>query len=414
MAVAPARLGCHARTAATEDTWSHPIIAFARMHGVQLRVHYVFVENESRALERRPATCALLQVLDREPGWTPGPPYSDQVLRWRMPRVALWQRTGPLSAVRRERDERRNPIVRRASTLRPMTWRGSQMTAPAINDAPVRALRRRLQRAPALVWLVWGTTLASILVFIARGWPEHSVRGRLADGGPDDRPRAGPPALALESEQRAPTPVARLVNLTLLRATGDFRSTMVFDALALAAVAAAMILVARQLRDGHTSVADAFFPLLLLASGQLGQSRLGLADSVRPSDRARVRPPAGHRRPALAATAGHHAGAVALIGLPLSGANGRSSRRRSPRGWRTRPGWGGGARARPVAGDPLPAGAACLAILLCAVYFVGYEASPWNQPSPGPGATLETSGSSWRWASARSPRSGCSSASPRQ
>ena len=85
-----ARQGCHdVALAANEDTWSHPIVAFARMHGVQLRVHYVFVENESRALERRPATCALLEV-DREPGWTPGPPYSDQVLRWRMPRVALW------------------------------------------------------------------------------------------------------------------------------------------------------------------------------------------------------------------------------------------------------------------------------------------------------------------------------------
>jgi hypothetical protein len=89
-AVDLARLGCHdVALAATEDTWSHPIIAFARMHGVQIRVHYVFVENESRALERRPAACALLEV-DREPGWTPGPPYSDQVLRWRMPRVALW------------------------------------------------------------------------------------------------------------------------------------------------------------------------------------------------------------------------------------------------------------------------------------------------------------------------------------
>jgi hypothetical protein len=89
-AVDLARLGCHdIALAATEDTWSHPITAFARMHGVPLRVHYVFVENASRALERRPDTCALLEV-DREPGWTPGPPYSDQVLSWRMPRVALW------------------------------------------------------------------------------------------------------------------------------------------------------------------------------------------------------------------------------------------------------------------------------------------------------------------------------------
>jgi hypothetical protein len=30
--------------------------------------------------------------------------------------------------------------------------------------------------------------------------------------------------------------------------------------------------------------------------------------------------------------------------------------------------------------------------MLCVVYFVGYEASPWNQPSPGLGATLATTG----------------------
>ena len=40
-----------------------------------------------------------------------------------------------------------------------------------------------------------------------------------------------------------------------------------FDALALGALAAAMILVARALRNGRTSVADAFFPLLLLHLG---------------------------------------------------------------------------------------------------------------------------------------------------
>ena len=42
--------------------------------------------------------------------------------------------------------------------------------------------------------------------------------------------------------------------------------------------------------------------------------------------------------------------------------------------------------------SPVAAGAAGLAILLCAVYFVGYEASPWNPRSSGLGATLATSG----------------------
>ncbi len=85
-----ARLGCsELAVAGTEDTWSHPIAAFARMRGVQLRVHYVFVENETRALEERPPACALLEI-DREPDWRPGPPYLELVLSWRMPRVALW------------------------------------------------------------------------------------------------------------------------------------------------------------------------------------------------------------------------------------------------------------------------------------------------------------------------------------
>ncbi len=90
-AVDLARLGCHdIALAATEDTWSHPITAFARMHDVHLRLNHVFVENASRALERRLPACALLEV-DRQPGWTPGPPYANLVLRWRMPRVALWE-----------------------------------------------------------------------------------------------------------------------------------------------------------------------------------------------------------------------------------------------------------------------------------------------------------------------------------
>jgi hypothetical protein len=85
-----ARVGCRdVAVATTEDTWSHPIVAFARLHDVRLRLYYVFVDNETRTLEQRPGTCALLAI-DREPGWTPGPPYSDQVLSWRMPRVALW------------------------------------------------------------------------------------------------------------------------------------------------------------------------------------------------------------------------------------------------------------------------------------------------------------------------------------
>jgi hypothetical protein len=86
-----ASMGCNeVAVAATEDTWSHPLVAFARMHGLRLQIHYVFVDNETRALEERPPVCALLEI-DREPGWSPGRPYSDELLSWRMPRVALWR-----------------------------------------------------------------------------------------------------------------------------------------------------------------------------------------------------------------------------------------------------------------------------------------------------------------------------------
>ena len=142
------------------------------------------------------------------------------------------------------------------------------MTVPAINDVPVRALRRRPPLAPAgLVWLVWGATLASILVFIARDgrnipFEEDWLMVAAMTGHEPDLPRW---LWSQNSEHRLPLP--RLVNLTLLRATRDFRSTMVFDALALGALAAAAILVARRLRNGRTSVVDAFFPLLLLHLG---------------------------------------------------------------------------------------------------------------------------------------------------
>ncbi len=85
-----ARLGCaDVAVAGNEDIWSHPLTAFARSRGIRPGVHYVFVENETRALERRPAACALLEI-DREPGWRPGPPYAEYVQSWRAPRVALW------------------------------------------------------------------------------------------------------------------------------------------------------------------------------------------------------------------------------------------------------------------------------------------------------------------------------------
>jgi hypothetical protein len=242
------------------------------------------------------------------------------------------------------------------------------------------------------VWLVWALTLASILVAIARDgrnipFEEDWLMVAPMTGHEPDLPRW---LWSQNSEHRLPLP--RLVNLVLLRATGDFRSTMVFDALALGAVAAAMILVARALRDGRTSLADAFFPLLLLQLGNWDNLVWGWQiQFVLPTVLACALLLIIVARP-MPTRLSASAGALALIGLPLSGANGLVFtptlaawlaytvwvRRRNPTADR----W---------TGDWLPAGAALLATLLCAVYFIGYQASPWNQASPGLGATLATS-----------------------
>lgn len=245
-----------------------------------------------------------------------------------------------------------------------------------------------------LVWVIWAATLASILVSIARDgrnipFEEDWLMVAPMTGHEPDIPRW---LWSQNSEHRLPLP--RLVNLALLRATGDFRSTMVFDTLALGAVAAAMILVARALRGGRTSLADAFFPLLLLQLGNWDNLVWGwqiqfvlptvLVCALLLIIVARPTPPRG------GVLLG---GVLAVICLPLSGANGLVF---TPTlaGWFAYTAW---VRRRASGVDEgtgfwLPAGAAFVAGLLCVVYFIGYEASPWNEPSPGLGATLATSG----------------------
>jgi len=67
-------------------------------------------------------------------------------------------------------------------------------------------------------------------------------------------------------EHRLPLP--RLILLGLLKLTnGDFRIGMLFNVITLGAISFAMILVARHLRGGRTSFADAFFPIILLHLG---------------------------------------------------------------------------------------------------------------------------------------------------
>src|SRR5690349_12683202 len=180
-------------------------------------------------------------------------------------------------------------------------------------------------RAPATaVWLVWASALAIVLGFIARDGRNLPFEEDWLMVAPmtHHEPHLGAWLWSQNSEHRLPLP--RLANLGLLRATGDFRSTMVFDTLILAAAAGGMILAARRLRGGRTSLADAFFPLLLLHLGQWDNllwawqiqfvlptvlvCTVLLAILAHPSS-----PPSG----ALAVGA-----VLAVASLPLAGANG--------------------------------------------------------------------------------------------
>jgi hypothetical protein len=265
---------------------------------------------------------------------------------------------------------------------------GSPTIVPSSPARPVAA-----RTITALVWLTWAIALAGILGFIAHDGRNIPFEEDWLMVGPmtGHEPHLLSWFWSQNSEHRLPLP--RLVNLTLLRATGDFRWTMVFDTLALAAVAAAMILAARALRGGRTSVADAFFPLLLLHLGHWDNLVWAWQiQFVLPTALVCVVLLAIVSRPMLPTHGATIAGALALIGLPLSGANGLvltpplaawfaytawTARREALRGQRMSS-W-------------LPAGAAFLALLLCVAYFIGFQSSPWNAPSPGLRATLGTS-----------------------
>jgi hypothetical protein len=73
-----------------EETRVYPLYPFARARGVDLRVHYVDVPNETRALEQRPPLCALLVAEEQPDGWRLGPPYDGLAPRWSEGRFALY------------------------------------------------------------------------------------------------------------------------------------------------------------------------------------------------------------------------------------------------------------------------------------------------------------------------------------
>jgi hypothetical protein len=119
-----------------------------------------------------------------------------------------------------------------------------------------------------MAWSVWLAMLAAAMLLVARygsnvpSWDDWDMVPTLT--------RAQPVTLdwlwSQHNEHRVPLP--RLLFLAFNRLlTVDFRVTMYVDVLAMAALAAALMLAGRRLR-GRTSVVDLFFPLLLLDVGQ--------------------------------------------------------------------------------------------------------------------------------------------------
>lgn len=242
-------------------------------------------------------------------------------------------------------------------------------------------------------WSVWGAMLAVALIAIARYGPEipRAEDWFLVPPLTGHAPSIGAWLWAQNSEHRVPLP--QLAYLALLKATGgDFRAAMVFDTLALAWLAAAMILVARRLR-GRTSYADALFPVAFLHLGhwdnlvwswqiQFVSSTLlaGIFVLI-------VVMWGEALTPLRAGVTG-----LCLVALPLCGANGLAlvppfgawAGYAAMRAWRL--GRDRGSRATALVLSAAVAGAA----MIMAAYFVGYERATWYPDSPGVTVSLRT------------------------
>ena len=190
------------------------------------------------------------------------------------------------------------------------------------------------------------------------------------------------------------TPLARAVMLgTIEAARGDFRAGCYVNAAFLALTAAGLIVFVRRMR-GSTDPADAAFPLLLMHFGHSHQVLftwlllfvmatvvticLGCALFARESVAS----------PGAAASAG-----IALLLLPLCGMNGllfvpAPAAYLLYAGWRCSSG-SRGWPARPAVGRWLIASASG-AVVLSAIYFLGYEQPWWNPPNPGVVPSVKT------------------------
>jgi hypothetical protein len=85
-----------------EETRVYPLFPFARARGLDLRLYYVFVQNETRELEEHPRLCALFVTEEQPVGWQPGLPYDTLELQWSDGRFTLWQPPHHVRPVPRE------------------------------------------------------------------------------------------------------------------------------------------------------------------------------------------------------------------------------------------------------------------------------------------------------------------------
>ncbi len=192
------------------------------------------------------------------------------------------------------------------------------------------------------------------------------------------------------AEHRIPLP--KVILLSLLKLTGDFRAGMYFDVLLAGAVAAFMLLGVRAMRGGKTRLVDVFFPLTVLHLGnwenffwswQLTQAFPALLVLVL-IVRAAVHPRFDDGASAVI-------GGIALLVLPLCGAPGLFANAFflswlvgcAALNWR---------RARAAGSPTWPS----LFVFVCALgsvaeiglYFIGYESAGYP-PSPSLWFTLQ-------------------------
>jgi hypothetical protein len=256
---------------------------------------------------------------------------------------------------------------------------------------PASATRSRAEAAVA--WLVWAAMLVASLLFLARyasnvpSWDDWDMVPTLTG----NQPVTWDWLWSQHNEHRVPLPRLIFLGLNRLMLT-DMRVTMYFDVLIMAAVAAAMMLAAARLR-GRPSAADAFFPLALLSLGQAANLLWGWQLQFFTSVAlacvallAIVR--AGATLPLRRAAA--VVGACALL-LPLCGANGLGmapALAAWPLALALLPGsWTGAPASR---GDRLLLALGGGALVLTALYFIGWQPVPYHPRSRGIHQTVET------------------------